>query len=262
MSFLLGLLSSDPPDIGKLKARHKTSRLVNALRHKNASVRRDAARALGELLETRKGAPAALVGLLQDDHQEVREEAVEALRVLAAHDKAVAGRLLRCLSDSNSRGAHEHLRRALVGAGASVAEVLVDAIGSKDTGPVAQELVLSLGADVVEALETKLDSLVAGEAATLLLKIGGERPFAIVVSALEEKLKSRKDQKQRQTEIAHRLSASQRKLLGQAEIISSQKVFRLLYALAETADPRSIEPLLAALTAPIIWDEDELSTLR
>ena len=77
MSFLRGVFHRNTPDVSGLRARQDVDGLIEALRHPNASIRRAAAEALGELGDVRAKVP--LHAALEDDDPTVRVAAQAAL---------------------------------------------------------------------------------------------------------------------------------------------------------------------------------------
>jgi HEAT repeat protein len=77
MSFLRSVFHRNTPDVSSLRARQDVDGLIAALEHPNASIRRAAAEALGEMGDAR--AKTSLHLALEDDDPTVRVAAQAAL---------------------------------------------------------------------------------------------------------------------------------------------------------------------------------------
>lgn len=115
-----------PPNVEKLKNKGDVSGLTSALRHRDASTRGEAARALGELGEARAVEPLAAAS--RDGAVEVRRASAEALGAVG-DQRAVAP--LNDLLKEEDRQAAEWAREALgdaIGAGPRTLEQFVQGV--------------------------------------------------------------------------------------------------------------------------------------
>ena len=142
------------PNVEKLKEKRDVEGLVKALRHKDPSIRRKAARALGELKA--KDALDALINALIDEDVAVRLEVVRALGKIK--DERAIDHLLKVLRKDESLDVKIEAAKALKEIGYSKAtEILIDSISKSLKIPTAMAEKMVKEGKLLDAIAGKKD---------------------------------------------------------------------------------------------------------
>jgi HEAT repeat protein len=235
------------PNVEKLKAKKDVEGLIEALTHRDESVRTRAAEALGDLGVGALRAVEPLAAALSDQSTPVATTAAEALGRIG--DSHAAYRLALAPRSIQAPALQTLASMARWGNTAAV-EVLVDKLGHPDEA-VAAVAGLALGEIGERAIGPLVAAVAKGNpkidparAATLLASLGGSGIQALVDALRDDGYWERARVIETLCEIG---DPAVQPLIAALEDKTSEVQESAAEALGALADPRAVEPLVAAL---------------